>query len=92
MSQYWIGILAECDSDTWFSTQGLRSIASAQIGSVPGDPLGDICYNFLTARFHGQVEERITHVGICLVPPPQQASHPLVDVRPNVAILMVDNL
>lgn len=46
LPKFWHCMLTEFHTDVWFSTQGLAPISDAQVGSIPGDPLGNIVYIF----------------------------------------------
>ena len=58
--------ISEAHEDTWFSTQLLPTVAHTYKGTKPGDPLGDIVFNFLAARVLKQLEERLARLGIGL--------------------------
>ena len=47
MDPHLVKVIAEAHQDTWFTTQGLVEAVVTKMGSRPGDPLGDIIYNFL---------------------------------------------
>ena len=59
VSPYWQHVLAEVHTDTWFSTQGVCDVTLSDIGSIPGDPLGDIMFNFCAIKIHEQIETRL---------------------------------
>ena len=42
-------LVAETHSDTYFTTEGIGNAVSTVLGSKPGDPLGDVIYNFIAA-------------------------------------------
>ncbi len=42
--------VAEMHQNTWFSVQGIQPIAQTERGSKPGDPFGDVVFNFLMSR------------------------------------------
>ena len=50
-------LVKEIHTGTWHSTQGLEEVTNTSIGSKPGDPLGDICFNYLVCRILNEVEE-----------------------------------
>ena len=92
MSDYWVNMVGECHEGTWFSTQGLDDVVVSRIGSIPGDPLGDIVYNFLASKVHGEILQECVDANILTVLPPLPELHPLAHVRPNVSVTLFDNL
>ena len=64
MSPYTRRCLQECHESTWFSTQGLQVVAGTEVGSIPGDPLGDIVFNFISSRVHGTLEVELHEAGL----------------------------
>ena len=55
--------MKEIHIGTWHSTQGLEEVTCTCIGSKPGDPLGDICFNYLACRILNEVEEELSKRG-----------------------------
>ena len=45
-----VRMVCEVHDGSWFSVQGTRSVTATCLGSKPGDPLGDIIFNFLAAK------------------------------------------
>ena len=84
-------MLKECHSDTWFSTRGISSIVASTIGTIPGDPLGDIIYNFISIRVHKELEIEIKHNNLLIQLPPL-VDEDLNDLFPNDVIDCVENL
>ena len=56
-------ITAELHRGTWFSTNGLETIAMTGLGSKPGCPLGDVTFNFLAACVFGDFRAEIKEDG-----------------------------
>ena len=73
VSPYWQHVLSEVHTDTWHSTQGVAEVACSAIGSIPGDPRGDMMFNFVAIKIHAQIETRFRSAGLVHVrnlPPP----------------------
>ena len=43
-------LVAEMHEGSWFAIEGMRTITTTAKGAKPGDPFGDIVFNFLMAR------------------------------------------
>ena len=54
----------EPHSDTWHSTQGMPNVTATYVGSKPGDPLGDIIFNFLACRVLSTFERQASEQGL----------------------------
>ena len=76
--------VAEAHAHTWFSTQGLASVVEPRAGSRPGDPLGDIIFNFLEGHVHGKLADQLHgHPAILHLPPlPARLSPSFLDNEP----------
>ena len=48
-------LVREVHSGTWHSTQGVFKVTHTDLGSKPGGPLGDICFNFLATRVLNEI-------------------------------------
>ena len=55
---------ADAHNHTWFSTQGLRKVTHVRVGSRPGDPMGDIIFNYLQFRVHTEIKKQIFDLGL----------------------------
>ena len=64
MSKFTQMCFQKCHEDTWISTQGLQEIATTEVGSIPGDPLGDIAFNFVSSRVHTDLESQLLAAGL----------------------------
>ena len=53
VSSHVASVVREIHSDAWHSTQGMPNITTTNLGSKPGDPLGDIIFHFLATRVLG---------------------------------------
>ena len=51
-------------TDTWHSTQGLGAITHTEMGSKPGDPLGDIVFDFLASRVLYEIDREAHEAGL----------------------------
>ena len=49
---------------SWFSTQGLGPVVHSRAGSKPGDPLGDIVFNFLGHRVLECAQRELDKAGL----------------------------
>ncbi len=56
--------VAEMHQNTWFSVQGIQPIAQTERGSKPGDPFGDVVFNFLMARIVRGISADLEQAGI----------------------------
>ena len=57
-------MLHESYSATWFSTQGLSDLVRTRAGTKPGDPLGDILFNFIMAKVLWTLEGELKAAGV----------------------------
>ena len=62
--------VGDAHSHTWFSVQGCRPVSEALSGSRPGDPLGDIIFNFVETSIHAEIGEGFADAPFVLVLPP----------------------
>ena len=74
--------MAEAHEHTWFTTQGLSEPVCRKVGCRPGDPLGDIIYNFTAAKVLGGIEQEAVEAGV-VEPPPPASSDACVSFVPN---------
>eukprot|EP00969_Alexandrium_andersonii_P238686 10536650-Alexandrium_andersonii.AAC.1 len=54
----------EAHQDTWFAVDGAKGVTKTSLGSRPGDPLGDIVFNFLMAKVLHAVESAMREAGL----------------------------
>ena len=81
MPKYWQHVLCEYHADAWFSTQGLPEVAASFLGSIPGDPLGDIVLNYISILVHGEVENELRAAGLVIsLPVPDDSTLQQFDV------------
>ena len=57
-------IAADIHEATWFAVAGAPGIVSTICGSKPGDPLGDLMYNFLMARVIKNLRDELHTAGL----------------------------
>ena len=51
--------IGESHMDTWFLVQGSAQHTLARTGSKPGDPLGDLLYNYLMFKVRAEVDDEL---------------------------------
>ena len=64
VSQHVVGIIAEGLTGTWFGTEGLREVAATGRGTRPGDPFGDLVFNFVAEEIFTGVCDRMEADGM----------------------------
>lgn len=85
-------VLAESLQDSWFAIKGRRLIANTRMGTKPGDPLGDILFEFAHAKIMRDIHVETQKSGMpthilyddnlsCLSPPK----------NPNAVVHMSDS-
>ena len=57
-------LLANAHSGTWFSVKRSEERLLTRGGSLPGDPLGDLVFNFLMAHILRQLHARLRNSGL----------------------------
>ena len=94
MSPPVVEMLKELHTDTWFSTDGLSDVVETQLGTKPGDPLGDIAFNFFAADFFTEVAERAAGAGIATTFPFAPAAGPFQPKGPQAEMdtATIDNV
>ena len=64
VSPHVTGVIAEGSTGTWFGTEGLREVAATRRGTRPGDPFGDLVFNFVAGEIFTGVAERMETEGL----------------------------
>jgi len=57
-------VISEGLTGTWFGTDGLRQVAATRRGTRPGDPYGDVVFNFVEDEVLIAVGTRLAEAGI----------------------------
>ena len=70
-------ILQQACANTWFSTQGVSTVVETKVGSRPGDPLGDVVYNFLATKVLQEVEKEAMSMDLVPMLPSVGGDHAL---------------
>ena len=56
--------VSQSHASSWFSTQGLDTVARTLKGTKQGDPLGDIIFNMIMSKVLRAIERRAKDAGI----------------------------
>ena len=75
-------ILQQAHASTWFSTQGVSAVVETKVGSRPGDPVGDVVYNFLATKVLQEVEKEAMSRGVVPMLPSVGGEHTLAQNAP----------
>ena len=67
-------IVGECFEDTWFASRDIDNIVCTKKGTRPGDPFGDIVFNFMMSEVLGRVRHRLRANGLMLKLPSSELS------------------
>eukprot|EP00969_Alexandrium_andersonii_P182892 8082011-Alexandrium_andersonii.AAC.1 len=57
-------VISAAHANNWLTVQGTDLAVCYQVGSMPGDPWGDIIFELLQARFAKAVRERLLEEGL----------------------------
>ena len=57
-------LIAEAHNGTWFTTKGRVEVMATESGTKPGDPLGDVIFNYIMWRVLGALEARLQELDI----------------------------
>ncbi len=57
-------LLTELHHNAWFCTEGVEDVAETGTGTKPGDPFGDLVFNFLFAKILDVIHQRLQSEGI----------------------------
>ena len=70
MNRHLNDVVADVHSSTWFTIQGLVDPVCTELGTRAGDPLADVCYNFIVIRAHNHIEIELKNADLITCLPP----------------------
>ena len=70
MSRHLNDVIDDVHTSTWFTVQGLEEPVCTCLGTRAGDPLADVCYNFIVCRSHNQIETELKEAELVTKLPP----------------------
>ena len=59
-------LLSEFHESTWFSVPGTEHLTATKAGTRPGDPLADICFNFVFTAVIRKLHTQLAEIGVLL--------------------------